>query len=50
LNQSERIFPRNSRTVQMIPFAMLHSSIAHSIICTRENAFWLVQWNRDTSR
>ena len=25
-------------------------NIAHSIICTRENAFWLVQRNRDTSR
>jgi len=29
---------------------MLHSSIAHSIICTRENALWLVQRNRDTSK
>jgi len=34
LNQSECIFPRNSR-VQMILCAMLHGSIAHSIICTR---------------
>jgi len=34
LNQSECIFPRNSR-VRMILCAMLHSSIAHSIIRTR---------------
>ena len=34
LNQSECIFPRNSR-VQMIQCAMLLCSIAHSIICTR---------------
>ena len=33
LNQSECIFPRNS-CVQMILCAMLHSSIAHNIICT----------------
>ena len=33
INQSECIFPRNSH-VQMILCAMLHSSIAHSIICT----------------
>ena len=33
LNQLECIFPRNSH-VQMILCAMLHSSIAHSIICT----------------
>jgi len=49
LKQSECIFPRNSR-LQMIMYAMLLCSIAHSIICTRENAFWLVQRNRDTSR
>jgi hypothetical protein len=35
LNQSECIFPRNSRTVQMILCAMLLRSTAHSIICTR---------------
>jgi len=34
LNQSECIFPRNSRTVQMTLCAKLQSSIAHSIICT----------------
>jgi hypothetical protein len=34
LNQSECIFPQNSR-VKMIMCAMLLCSIAHSIICTR---------------
>jgi hypothetical protein len=39
-----------SRETAVCKWYCVHSSIAHSIICTRENAFWLVQRNRYTSR
>ena len=47
---SQNAFSRETSVYKWYCCAMLHSSIAHSIICTRENAFWLVQRNRDTSR